>query len=96
MKVGRNNFRPPPQVESSVVRIIPKNPPPPLNFDEWDGLLRICFSRKNKVRRMALVLIVDSCCIIQTHVGSQSVGEELSDILLTEQFDGGGNSVYEG
>merc|ERR1719272_2500546 len=26
MKVGKNNFRPPPKVESSVVRIVPKNP----------------------------------------------------------------------
>ncbi|ORY41294.1 S-adenosyl-L-methionine-dependent methyltransferase [Rhizoclosmatium globosum] len=34
MKVGKNNFRPPPKVESSVVR--------------WDGLLRILFGRKNK------------------------------------------------
>jgi len=49
LKVGKNNFRPPPQVESSVVKIVPKNPPPPVNFEEWDGLLRICFSRKNKV-----------------------------------------------
>uniref|UniRef100_A0A8C0RW26 rRNA adenine N(6)-methyltransferase n=1 Tax=Canis lupus familiaris TaxID=9615 RepID=A0A8C0RW26_CANLF len=32
MKVGKNNFRPPPKVESSVVRIEPKNPPPPINF----------------------------------------------------------------
>eukprot|EP00727_Mastigamoeba_balamuthi_P001852 m51a1_g11664 putative probable dimethyladenosine transferase (306) ;mRNA; f:5370-6718 len=48
MKVGRNNFRPPPKVESSVVRIRPHNPPPPINFVEWDGLLRLCFSRKNK------------------------------------------------
>ena len=32
MKVGRNNFRPPPKVESRVVRIEPKNPPPPVNF----------------------------------------------------------------
>ncbi|KAM7391763.1 hypothetical protein PAMP_022423 [Pampus punctatissimus] len=32
MKVGKNNFRPPPKVESSVVRIEPKNPPPPVNF----------------------------------------------------------------
>ncbi|KAJ3309019.1 dimethyladenosine transferase [Blyttiomyces sp. JEL0837] len=48
MKVGKNNFRPPPQVESSVVRIEPKQPPPPINFEEWDGLLRILFSRKNK------------------------------------------------
>eukprot|EP01135_Chromosphaera_perkinsii_P011084 Nk52_evm1s2332 gene=Nk52_evmTU1s2332 len=48
MKVGRNNFRPPPKVESSVVRIEPRNPPPPVNFQEWDGLVRICFIRKNK------------------------------------------------
>ncbi|XP_062468273.1 probable dimethyladenosine transferase isoform X1 [Pezoporus occidentalis] len=34
MKVGKNNFRPPPKVESSVVRIEPKNPPPPVNFQE--------------------------------------------------------------
>lgn len=48
MKVGRNNFKPPPKVESSVVRIEPKNPPPPINFTEWDGLTRIAFLRKNK------------------------------------------------
>lgn len=48
MKVSKNNFRPPPKVESSVVRIEPRNPPPPINFQEWDGLVRICFSRKNK------------------------------------------------
>ncbi|KAK2193939.1 hypothetical protein NP493_4g02015 [Ridgeia piscesae] len=32
MKVGKNNFRPPPKVESNVVRLEPKNPPPPINF----------------------------------------------------------------
>lgn len=48
IKVGKNNFRPPPKVESSVVRIEPRNPPPPVNFKEWDSLTRIAFSRKNK------------------------------------------------
>ncbi|KYM83698.1 putative dimethyladenosine transferase [Atta colombica] len=48
MKVGKNNFRPPPKVESNVVRIEPRNPPPPLNYQEWDGLTRIAFVRKNK------------------------------------------------
>ncbi|XP_071851515.1 dimethyladenosine transferase-like [Apostichopus japonicus] len=48
MKVGKNNFKPPPKVESSVVRIEPLNPPPPINFQEWDGLVRIAFVRKNK------------------------------------------------
>lgn len=47
-QVGKNNFRPPPKVESSVVRIEPRNPPPPINFVEWDGLTRIAFVRKNK------------------------------------------------
>jgi 18S rRNA (adenine1779-N6/adenine1780-N6)-dimethyltransferase len=48
LKVGRNNFRPPPKVDSSVVRIEPKRPLPPVSFKEWDGLMRLCFIRKNK------------------------------------------------
>lgn len=48
MKVGKNNFRPPPKVESSVVRIEIKNPRPQVDFNEWDGLLRIVFVRKNR------------------------------------------------
>ncbi|KAK6121077.1 hypothetical protein DH2020_045170 [Rehmannia glutinosa] len=48
LKVGRSNFRPPPKVDSSVVRIEPRKPLPPVNFKEWDGLVRICFNRKNK------------------------------------------------
>lgn len=51
MKVARNNFRPPPKVESSVVRIEPRNPPPAVNFLEWDGMLRICFQRKHRMLR---------------------------------------------
>jgi 18S rRNA (adenine1779-N6/adenine1780-N6)-dimethyltransferase len=55
MKVGRNNFNPPPQVESSVVRITPIVPRPAISFDEWDGLLRICFVRKNKTLSSSFV-----------------------------------------
>lgn len=51
MKVGKNNFKPPPAVESSVIRMVPKNPRPNISYDEWDGLLRICFVRKNKTLR---------------------------------------------
>lgn len=51
MKVGKNNFKPPPMVESSVIRLVPKNPRPDISYDEWDGLLRICFVRKNKTLR---------------------------------------------
>eukprot|EP00771_Trimastix_marina_P004174 gnl/Trimastix_PCT/915.p2 GENE.gnl/Trimastix_PCT/915~~gnl/Trimastix_PCT/915.p2 ORF type:complete len:304 (+),score=77.28 gnl/Trimastix_PCT/915:76-987(+) len=48
IKVGRNNFRPPPKVDSAVVRIEPRHPAPQINFKEWDGLTRLCFLRKNK------------------------------------------------
>lgn len=51
MKVGKNNFKPPPAVESSVVRLVPKNPRPQISYEEWDGLLRIAFVRKNKTMR---------------------------------------------
>ncbi|RYP89468.1 hypothetical protein DL769_000019 [Monosporascus sp. CRB-8-3] len=53
MKVGKNNFKPPPQVESSVVRIEPKmgGERPNISFEEWDGMLRICFNRRNKTMR---------------------------------------------
>lgn len=48
IKVGKNNFRPPPKVDSSVVRIEPRKPPIEVKQKEWDGFLRICFNRKNK------------------------------------------------
>ena len=54
LKVGRNNFRPPPKVDSSVVRIEPRTPPPPVNFLEWDGLVRLCFGRCDAVLRALL------------------------------------------
>ncbi|KAM0287177.1 hypothetical protein ACHAQH_000491 [Verticillium albo-atrum] len=53
MKVSKANFRPPPQVDSCVVRIVPKqgSERPSIAFEEFDGLLRICFNRKNRTMR---------------------------------------------
>lgn len=48
MKISRNSFKPPPKVESSVVRIEPKRPAPEIDFREWDGLIKVCFNRPNK------------------------------------------------
>ena len=48
MKVGKNNFKPPPKVESAVIRLEPRKPPVQVNYTEWDGLTRIAFLRKNK------------------------------------------------
>lgn len=56
LKVGKGNFRPPPKVDSLVVKIEIKNPPPPVNFIEWDGLIRMLFNRKNKTLHAILTV----------------------------------------
>ena len=48
MKISRNSFVPPPKVESSVVRIELKRPAPAINFKEWDELVKVLFTRKNR------------------------------------------------
>jgi 18S rRNA (adenine1779-N6/adenine1780-N6)-dimethyltransferase len=54
LKVGKANFRPPPKVDSLVVRIELKKPRPAVNFKEWDGIVRLLFNRKNKQVRSIL------------------------------------------
>lgn len=62
MKVGRNNFRPPPKVESRVVRIELRNPPPPVNFSEWDGMV----SSVGASKRFSFQVHFESiCCIFE-------------------------------
>jgi len=48
MKVSAQSFKPPPKVESSVVRIEPKPNPPPIIFEEWDAFVKIVMNRKHK------------------------------------------------
>lgn len=83
MKIGKNNFRPPPKVESSVVRIEPKNPPPPIDFKEWDGLVRIAFVRKNKTlgANFTSKAVME---MIETNYRTQC---SLSGTLVDEDFD---------
>lgn len=50
-KVSRGSFTPPPEVDSMVVKVVPRDPPIEVDFREWDGLMRICFSRKRKTLR---------------------------------------------
>jgi len=50
-KVSRGSFTPPPEVDSMVVKVVPRDPPIQVNFAEWDGLMRICFGRKRKTLR---------------------------------------------
>ncbi|KIJ55299.1 hypothetical protein M422DRAFT_774370 [Sphaerobolus stellatus SS14] len=51
MHVSRKEFRPPPNVDSSVIRLVLIDPPPPVKFEEFDGLTRILFARPNKTIR---------------------------------------------
>lgn len=90
MKVGKNNFRPPPKVESSVVRIEPRNPPPPINFKEWDGLTRICFVRKNKTLNAAfsstgVLLLLEKNFKVQCSVNGTEVPQDFSIKLVVKQ-----------
>lgn len=85
LKVGKNNFKPPPKVDSSVVRIEPRNPLPPVNFKEWDGLGRLCFSRKNKTlgaifRQKAVIAMLEKN--YKTYQALQ--------LVQAEKGDGGG------
>jgi 18S rRNA (adenine1779-N6/adenine1780-N6)-dimethyltransferase len=48
-KVAKGSFNPPPQVDSMVVKFVPRKDPINVDFAEWDGLLRICFNRKHKL-----------------------------------------------
>lgn len=83
MKVGKNNFRPPPKVESSVVRIEPKNPPPPINFKEWDGLVRVAFVRKNKTLNSCF----SSRAVAEMLEKNYKIHCSLNDIMVDEGFD---------
>mmetsp|Transcript_17781 Transcript_17781/g.32122 ORF Transcript_17781/g.32122 Transcript_17781/m.32122 type:complete len:294 (+) Transcript_17781:1324-2205(+) len=88
MKVGKNNFVPPPKVESSVVRIEPRNPVPDVNFTEWDGLLRLCFSRKNKTlgaifkQKAVVQLLATNYRTLQEASGGMQLEDEAFKELL--------------
>ncbi|KAK9462620.1 S-adenosyl-L-methionine-dependent methyltransferase [Lipomyces oligophaga] len=83
MKVGKNNFRPPPQVESSVVKIEPKNPRPPISFEEWDGLLRVCFVRKNRTISAGFKSSAVTDILRKNYLASCSQ----KDMMITDDFD---------
>ncbi|KFG54108.1 putative 18S rRNA (adenine(1779)-N(6)/adenine(1780)-N(6))-dimethyltransferase [Toxoplasma gondii FOU] len=47
-KVDAKHFTPPPKVDSVVVKVVPRPNLIDVDFKEWDGLMRICFGRKNR------------------------------------------------
>lgn len=83
LKVGKKNFRPPPKVESSVVRIEPRNPPPPIKYQEWDGLLRLCFTRKNKT----LSAIFRTKGVLELLEKNYRIYASLNSLEVSKDFD---------
>ena len=65
-----------------MVRIEPRNLPPPINFQEWDGLLRICFTRKNKT----LSSIFRSKSVLELLEKSYRVHGSLNNLNIHEDF----------
>ncbi|KAF4977170.1 hypothetical protein FZEAL_6278 [Fusarium zealandicum] len=104
MKVGKNNFRPPPQVESSVVRIEPKigKDRPNVSWDEWDGLLRVCFVRKNKTLRASWLGTKEVLSMIERNYRTWCAmnGVPVDDTLVEDgqddmEVEGGGAEAEE-
>lgn len=54
MRVDREQFRPPPKVDSAVVLMEPIGWPLGLDPWDWDGLLKLAFAGKNKTLRALL------------------------------------------
>ena len=47
-KVAKGSFNPPPEVDSMVVKFTPHKIYDGVDLTEFDGLLRVCFNRKNR------------------------------------------------
>ncbi|KAJ5079411.1 dimethyladenosine transferase-related [Anaeramoeba ignava] len=99
IKIGRNNFKPPPKVDSSVVSIKPRNPQPEVNFLEWDGLVRLCFNRKNKAlssifKTKSVVKMVETnyktyCALNNIEIEEKDfdMKKKIIDVLKSIEFD---------
>ena len=83
LNIGRNNFKPPPKVDSKVVRIEPRIPAPEINYAEWDSMLRVIFLRKNKT----LLAAFKQKPAMDMLDKNYRVYCSLNDIVLDDQFD---------
>lgn len=97
MRVKRTEFRPPPKVDSAVVRIEPINPPPAINYKEWDGILRLAFLRKNKTltgifRQKAVLEMVDKN--YRTYCSVNNKVFYLLFEILTQMFLGNSRIIH--
>lgn len=50
-RINGGCFYPVPPVESSLINIFPRNPPPVFDFAEFDALTKVCFLEKRRILR---------------------------------------------
>lgn len=92
-KVSRGSFNPPPEVDSMVVKVVPRDPPIEVDFREWDGLMRICFGRKRKTLRSSFITthtlktLEDNyktwCALTDTSPSEEPMKDIVLDVLST-------------
>eukprot|EP00397_Hematodinium_sp_SG-2012_P034922 GEMP01037503.1.p1 GENE.GEMP01037503.1~~GEMP01037503.1.p1 ORF type:complete len:340 (+),score=72.78 GEMP01037503.1:110-1129(+) len=89
--VSRKSFNPPPEVDSMVVKFVPRDPPIEVDFSEWDGMMQVVFGRKRKLLRATfgqkkmVKLLQDNyktwCALTGTTPTTQPFKEYISDVL---------------
>merc|ERR1739848_536007 len=82
MKVGKNNFRLHPKW-NLMLSELNQQPPPPINFKEWDGLTRVAFVRKNKTlsavfSQTAVLMMLEKNFKIQCSLKNESIPDDLN------------------
>ena len=100
LKVGREQFVPPPRVDSAVVHLVPRanGAPAGLDFARWDTFLRAAFGGKNKRLRSVLVnkhvlgmLLANSKAGSGSGGGGGDDGGARDDVVEVADDDGGGD-----
>ncbi|KAH9461271.1 hypothetical protein Pst134EA_017578 [Puccinia striiformis f. sp. tritici] len=85
LNVGKSNFRPPPLVESCVIKLEPLNPPPNISFNEFDGLTRICFNRRNKTVRASFFAANSTINMLESNWNTwKSQQQNLDSKIITD------------
>ena len=76
--VGPGAFRPPPQVESSVVRLRPRARQRPARPDAFSRVVQAAFSQRRKTLRNSLRPVLDEAAIARAGIDATRRAEELT------------------
>lgn len=92
--VRPGSFIPQPQVHSTVIQLSPRLPAPSVDFEEWDGLIRLLFSRRRRTlrahfRKTATLSMLEQnykirCSIVGDKPANSSFPELVDSVLREE------------